>query len=366
MRVLVTGHKGYIGTIMIPILQAEGYEVIGLDNDLFDGCLFGDASFWDDIVEIPSIRKDIRDVVLSDLRGIDAVVHLCALSNDPLGNFNPKVTLEINHEASVRLAKLAKKAGVQRYLFSSSCSVYGAAGADMVNEKSKLNPVTPYGLSKMLVEKDVSKLANSHFSPTFLRSATAYGVSPMLRFDLVLNNLVAWAYTTGVVLLKSDGMALRPIVHIEDISRAFVAALSSSRDSVHNHVFNVGINEENWRVRELAEITKDTVPNARIEYAEDAKPDKRSYRVDFSKIAKTLTKFKPRWNARLGAKQLFDAYKKVGVTLEEFEGPRYRRITHLENSVSAGRLDKTLRRIEPKRVRACATKKVPMETPRES
>jgi nucleoside-diphosphate-sugar epimerase len=344
MRVLVTGNHGYIGMIMVSMLQTEGHEVIGLDNDLFEGCTFGGESIYSDISEVPYIRKDIRDIVLSDLKGIDAIVHLCALSNDPLGNLNPTITMEINHTASVRLAKLAKKAGVQRYVFSSSCSVYGEAGADLINENSKLNPVTPYGVSKMLVERDVSKLADANFSPTFLRSATAYGVSPMLRFDIVLNNLVAWAYTTGVVLLKSDGSALRPIVHIEDISRAFIAVLNSSRDLVHNQVFNVGITEENWRVLELAVIAKETVPNARIDFAKDAEPDKRSYRVDFSKIKQTLPKFTPRWSARLGAKQLYDAYKKVGVTLEEFEGPRYRRITHLENSISSGLLDKTLRR----------------------
>jgi nucleoside-diphosphate-sugar epimerase len=344
MRVLVTGHKGYIGTIMVPMLQSEGYEVVGLDSDIFEGCAFGDESICGGIPNIPYVRKDVRDVASSDLRGIDAVVHLCALSNDPLGFFNPEMTLEINYKASVRLARLAKKMGVERYLFSSSCSVYGAAGADIVNEESKPNPVTPYGVSKMKTEEAISKLADADFCPTFFRSATAYGVSPMLRFDLVLNNLIAWAYTTGTVLLKSDGTAWRPIVHIEDISRAFIAALEASRDKVRNQVFNVGISEENYRVRELAEIAKETVPNSKIEFSKDAEPDKRSYRVSFDKIAQILKGFKPKWNARLGAKQLYDAYRKVGITLEEFEGPRYRRITHLENSVRSGILDNTLRK----------------------
>jgi len=344
MRVLITGHKGYIGAIMVPMFQAQGYEVLGLDNDLFDTCVFGDRAIGCGIPDIPYIKKDIRDVKPSDLRGCDAVVHLCALSNDPLGYFNPDVTYEINHKASVKLARLAKKAGVQRFLFSSSCSVYGDSGVDMVDEQSKLRPITPYAISKMRAEKDISLLADSHFSPTFMRSATAYGVSPMLRFDLVLNNLVAWAYTSGIILLKSDGMSWRPIVHIEDISRAFIVVLNASCDLVHNQLFNVGITEENYRVRELADIVRETVPNCRIEYAKDASPDRRSYRVNFSKLAQTLPEFKPQWNARRGAKQLYDAYKKVGITLEEFEGPRYRRITHLENSVNNGLLDKSLRK----------------------
>jgi nucleoside-diphosphate-sugar epimerase len=224
--------------------------------------------------------------------------------------------------------------------------VYGAAGDKMVNEESDLNPVTPYGISKVKAEKEISKLADGNFSPTFLRCATAYGLSPMLRFDVVLNNFVAWAYTSGIVLLKSDGTAFRPIIHVEDISRAFAALLESPRDLIHNEIFNLGITSENWQIRELAKIAKETVPNARIEFAKDAEPDKRSYRVDFGKINQTLTEFKPKWNARLGAKQLYEAFRKVGVTIDEFEGSRYRRITHLENSIASGLLGNTLRRRE--------------------
>lgn len=345
MHVLVTGNQGYIGTVMVPMLQKNGFEVTGLDSDLFEGCVFGDEAITGGIPKIPYIRKDIRDVEISDLRDIDAIVHLCALSNDPLSNLNPKITYEINHEASVRLAKLAKKAGIERYILSSSCSVYGASTADIVNEESKVNPVTPYAASKVLAEKDISTLADSRFSPTFLRSSTAYGLSPMLRFDLVLNNFVAWSFTKGTVLLKSDGSAWRPFVHIQDISRAFIAVLKAPRDLVHNQIFNVGKNEENYRIRDVAEIVKQTVANSEIKYVEGAEPDKRSYRVEFDKIAVALPEFKPQWNICSGAKQLYEAYKKVGLLVEDFEGPRFRRITHLENSLRSGRLDETIRRV---------------------
>jgi len=346
LRVLVTGNKGYIGTVMVPMLQEKGFDVVGLDSDFFDGCFFGDESEYGAIQNIHSIRKDLRDVELSDLQGVDAVVHLAALSNDPLGDFNPTVTYEINYEGSVRLAQLAKRAGVQRFVFSSSCSVYGASTADIVTERSELNPVTPYGISKTRAEDGISKLADSKFSPTIMRSATAYGLSPMLRCDLVLNNLIGWAYTKGIVYLKSDGMAWRPIVHIRDISRAFIAVLEASGELVHNEVFNVGRTEENYRIHEIAEVVKETVPNSEIKYAKDAEPDKRSYRVDFGKIAHTLSNFKPGWTAASGAKELYDAFKRFGLVLEDLEGSKYRRITHLEDIIRDGILDKTLRRIE--------------------
>jgi len=344
MRVLVTGNNGYIGTVMVPMLIKQGFEVTGLDSDLYEGCVFGDASVSGAISKIKYAKKDVRDVQLSDLKGIDAVVHLCALSNDPLGNLNPKVTYEINYEGSVKLARLAKKAGVDRYILSSSCSVYGATTADKVNEESEVKPVTPYAESKVLAERDISKLADSKFTPVFLRSSTAYGLSPMLRFDLVVNNFVAWSFTKGTVLLKSDGSAWRPFVHIQDISRAFIAALHAPRDVVHNQIINVGKNEENYRIREVADIVKQTVPNSQIKYVEGAEADKRSYRVEFDKIADILPEFKPEWTVPLGAKQLYEAYKKVGLLVEEFEGPRYRRITHLENSIKSGKVDETMRR----------------------
>jgi nucleoside-diphosphate-sugar epimerase len=338
MRVLVTGHKGYIGTVMVPMLLAEGHEVFGLDSDLFEQSTFGEG-----IQEIPELKKDIRDVQPSDLEGMDAIIHLAGLSNDPLGNLNPQLTDEINHVASVRLARLAKSVGVERYIFSSSCSNYGAGGEDWLNEESAFNPVTPYGISKVNVEQAVSRLADDDFSPTFLRNATAYGVSPRLRFDLVLNNLVAWAFTTGRVYIKSDGTPWRPIVHIEDISRAFIAALHAPRELVHNRAFNVGRNEDNYRIRELAEIVQQTVPDCRIDYAPDAGPDKRCYRVDCSKILQTLPEFAPQWDARRGAAELYAAYQKIGLTLEEFEGPKYQRIARLQQLLATEQLDETLR-----------------------
>ncbi|MDH3217710.1 MAG: SDR family oxidoreductase, partial [Candidatus Krumholzibacteria bacterium] len=324
MTILVTGHKGYIGTVLVRLLLAKGYEVLGLDSDLYEQCTFGDG-----LVEVPEVKKDIRDVQPADIDGVDAVFHLAGLSNDPLGDLNPRLTYEINHQASVRLAVLAKEAGIERFVFSSSCSNYGAAGDDLIDEKGAFNPVTPYGESKVLVEKDISKMADGTFCPTLLRNATAYGVSPRLRFDLVLNNLVAWAFTTGQVYLKSDGSPWRPIVHIEDISNAFIAVLEAPKEQVHNQAFNIGRTDQNFRIRELADIVKETVPNCRIEYAEDAGPDKRNYRVNCDKVVQTLPGFKPRWDARQGAKELYDAYQGIGLKLEDFEGPKYKRIDHI-------------------------------------
>jgi nucleoside-diphosphate-sugar epimerase len=338
MRVLLTGHLGYIGTVMVPMLLEKGHEVVGLDTDLYEQSTFGEG-----IVPIPSIRKDLRDVALEDLKGFDAVLHLAGLSNDPLGDLNPNLTYDINHLGSVRLAELSKKAGVSRFIFSSSCSNYGAGGEDLLNEFSAFNPVTPYGISKVRVEQDVAKMADGRFSPTFLRNATAFGVSPRLRFDLVLNNLVAWAFTTGKVFIKSDGTPWRPIVHIADISRAFIAVLHAPKDKIHNEAFNVARNEDNYRIRELADIVKETVPGCEIEYAKDAGPDKRCYRVDSGKIRKTLPEFQPVWDARKGAKELLDAYRRIGLKLEDFEGPKYKRIDHIKWLIKSGRLGDDLR-----------------------
>ena len=339
MRVLVTGHNGYVGTVLVPMLLKAGHDVVGLDTNLYQAATFGDETTG----TVPEIIKDVRDVTHADIDGFDAILHLAGLSNDPLGDLNPELTYEINHQASVRLAEIARELGVERYIFSSSCSNYGAGVDDWLNEESAFNPVTPYGRSKVMVEQDVAKLADDNFSPTFLRSSTAYGVSPRLRFDLVINNLTAWAYTTGLVYLKSDGTPWRPVVHIEDMALAFVAALHAPRELIHNEAFNVGRPEENYRIRELAEIVAEVVPGSRVEFAEGASPDKRNYRVDSSKIARTLPEFKPQWTARKGAQELYEAYQRVGLQLEEFEGPRYRRIDHIKMLISEGRLDDRLR-----------------------
>jgi nucleoside-diphosphate-sugar epimerase len=320
------------------MLLDAGHEVVGFDSDLYRRCTFAG-----EIADIPEIIKDIRDVQLADVKGFDAVMHLAGLSNDPLGDLNPNLTYEINHKASVRLARLAREAGVSRFIFSSSCSNYGAAGNDMLTETSAFNPVTPYGSSKVMVEQDVSKLADTSFSPTFLRNATAYGVSPRLRFDLVLNNLVAWAFTTKLVYLKSDGSPWRPVVHIEDISRAFVAVLHAPVEAVHNEAFNIGRNTENYRIREIADVVAETVPDCKIEYAKDAGPDKRNYRVDCSKAARVLPEFKPQWDIRKGAQELYQAYLKIGLTLEEFEGSKFSRIAHIRELIGSGTLDNNLR-----------------------
>lgn len=338
MRVLVTGHIGYIGAVLTPMLVQAGHEVVGLDSNLFAACSYGD---WKPIV--PSIEKDVRDVEVKDLDGFDAILHLAGLSNDPLGDLNPDLTLQINHQGSVRLAELAKQAGVRRFVFSSSCSNYGAAGDDFLDENSAFNPVTPYGVSKVLVERDVTKLADDNFSPTFLRNSTAYGVSPFLRFDLVLNNLVAWAYTTGKIYMKSDGSPWRPIVHIEDISRAFLAVINAPLELVHNQAFNVGQTSENYRVRELAQIVADVVPGCEVSFAPDAGPDKRNYRVNCDRIQQVLPEFKPQWTARKGAQELYDSYCRLGLELDDFEGPRYKRIAHIKGLLSSGRIDEALR-----------------------
>ncbi len=338
MRVLVTGHNGYIGAVMVPMLLAEGFEVVGLDSNLFGDCRFGE-----DLATVPAIDKDLRDVVPADLEGFDAIVHLGGLSNDPLGNLDAELTYAINHRGSMRLAEAAKAAGVRRFLFSSSCSTYGQAGDDFLDESAAFAPVTPYAQSKVWVERDLAALANDDFSPVYLRNATAYGVSPRLRLDLVLNNLVGWALTTGKVTLLSDGTPWRPIVHVEDISRAFVAALRAPHEVIHDQAFNVGVTSANYRIRELAEIVAETVPGSEVEIAPGAGPDLRCYRVDCGKIERLLPDFRPRWDARHGARELYDAFRRLSMTAVVFQGPRYTRLKHLQGLLDSGRLGADLR-----------------------
>jgi len=338
MRILVTGHLGFIGTLMVPILRQAGHEVVGLDSDFYEA-----STFSPDITPVPHLQGDIRDVQSSDLAGFDAVIHLAALSNDPLGNLNPDLTYDINHRGTIELAEAAKRAGVRRFLFSSSCSNYGAGGDDLLTEAAAFNPVTPYGRSKVLAEQDLVKLADSRFCPVLMRSATAYGVSPRIRFDLVINNLTAWAVTSGRIFIKSDGTPWRPVVHAEDISRAFLAAVEAPEQLVRNEAFNVGRTSENYRVRELAEFVRQTVPGCEIEYAADASPDTRNYRVNCDKIARVLPAFQPRWTAASGVRQLYETFVRRELKVEDFEGPRYRRIDRIKTLLADGRLDSSLR-----------------------
>jgi nucleoside-diphosphate-sugar epimerase len=338
MRVLVTGHRGYIGAVLVPRLLEAGHDVTGLDVDLYHGCDFGEAPRG-----VTSLDVDVRSVLPEHCEGFDAVIHLAALSNDPLGDMNPELTYDVNHRASVRLARAAKEAGVARFLFSSSCSLYGAGGDAPLDETAAFNPVTPYGESKILTEQDLAKLADEDFSPVYLRNATVYGASPRLRADLVVNNLAGYAFTTGEVLIKSDGSPWRPLVHVQDVCAAFEALLGAPREVVHGQAFNVGRNAENYRIREVGAIVEQVVPGSRVTYAPGASPDTRNYRVDFSKIERAVPAFRPRWTVRQGVEELLEAYRRTGLTRESFLGPRFYRIQTVKARQAAGELDADLR-----------------------
>lgn len=338
MNILVTGHRGYIGTCLVPMLLDAGHTVSGIDSFLFDECVFGD-----DAPSIPDLRLDIRDLEVEHLQGYDAVIHLAALSNDPLGDLNPDSTIDINHRGAAHVARMAKLAGVPRFLQSSSCSLYGAHGDEPIDESATFNPVTPYGESKVLAERDISAMADDDFSPTFLRNATAYGVSPRLRADLVVNNLTGYAFTTGEVFMKSDGTPWRPLVHIADISQAFLVLVEADRNLVHNEAFNVGSSAENYRIRDVAHIVEEVVPSSKVVLADDAGPDLRNYRVSCAKIEQAFPAFRTQWTVRKGVEELYEAYQRVGLTTEDLTGARLQRIRHLTALLDGGLVTADLR-----------------------
>lgn len=343
MRVLVTGHLGYIGTALVPMLQERGHEVVGWDTDLFRRCTYGDTSH---VPDVPTIDVDVRDIgevpreVLADF---DAVLHLAGLSNDPLGDLDPGLTDAINHRASVQLAHSAREAGVERFVFSSSCSNYGAGGDAPLDESAAFNPVTPYGASKVAVEEALAGLAEPGFTPVFLRNATAYGASARIRFDLVVNNLTAWAFTTGKVMLKSDGRSWRPLVHIQDISRAFIATLEAPAEQVAGEAYNITASGENYQIRDVAEIVAEEVPDSAVTFADDHFPDVRNYRVLGDKFAQAFPDFVPQWTVRDGVRELLAAYRDHGLTLDEFEGPAFRRVDHIRELIDTRVLQADLR-----------------------
>ncbi|HXF97255.1 MAG TPA: SDR family oxidoreductase [Gaiellaceae bacterium] len=343
MRVLVTGHHGYLGSVLAPILRDAGHDVVGLDCFLYEGCDFGDDAPFE-----PALRVDVRDVAPETLAGFDAVVHLAALSNDPLGDLDPAWTFSINLHATVALARAARAAGVRTFVFASSCSIYGTADAGaLVSEESALRPLTPYAESKVRAEAELARLADGRFAPVSMRNATAYGLSPRLRLDVVLNNLVAWAHTTGAIRLLSDGLSWRPLVHVRDIARATLAILEAPPEAIAGEAFNIGAQDQNYLIRDLADLVRRRFPECEVTYASDASPDPRSYRVDFSKFASAFPAFRFEHSAERAVDELADAYARADLTLADFEGHRYVRLNHLRRMLAEGVLDGDLRRPAP-------------------
>lgn len=337
MRVLVTGHRGYIGTVLCPMLVNAGHSIVGLDTGFFEACNLTNVKN-----SFPEIRKDIRLITLEDLKDFDAVIHLASLSNDSLGDIDPELTHDINITATVNLARLTKHAGVKRFLYSSSCSVYGASADKFLDENSSLKPVSYYAESKIKSEEELTKLASPDFSPTFLRNSTAYGYSPSFRIDLVLNKLVARAFTIGKIMVIGSGNAWRPIIHIEDISRAFLLCLVADRKLIHNQAINVGINSENFTIKDLASLVKKIVPTAEIEFVRKDEPDPRSYRVNFDKLSSILPEFSNRWTALLGAQQLYDTYYFSNLQSDEVDGRKYNRLEHIKYLLEKQLVDEKL------------------------
>ena len=337
-KILVTGSNGYIGTVLVPMLAEEGCTVVGFDNNLFHDCLFGTCTAW-----VETICKDIRDIASSDLAGFDAVIHLAGLSNDPLGDLNPEYTYDINHKATVSLGKKAKAAGVRRFLFSSTCSIYGASGDDYVDESSPVSPITHYARSKVLAEQGLFELADDDFCVTFLRNATVYGYSPRMRFDLVVNELAACSYLKGEIVLRSDGTSWRPLAHVEDVARCFIEILKAPQDITNKAVFNVGRDEDNVRIIDIAEMIRGIVPGSKLVFESHAGPDARNYRVRFGKVMKVLPQFQPIWRLDSGIAQMRKFFHTFSLTQEGFEGEAYRRVVRLKRLMDEGALDPDLR-----------------------